>query len=364
MMTGVVIMLQGRVSRLASLVVCAVLAAPGSARAYDDWDDFTEIANEGGGDLPLGTAIRSWGPADAIFVFSEEVDPGSPNETNAEIRRYTCSNNNVCATPTLNATHAVGNNLFGDEAFNAGLAIHRASSNDPIELLIALKQEYTDDCDGDSLTAEDNDADDFPAQLGSYVYSTTSIPSLNFLAAIEIDPPDECNGRGVVTARRGAGAWHVCFTDQPEGVTDRVACDNSSGSLTLEWPNVEILDTPSSGPEDHPSFDFKDGDRVVAAGNHPAGTSNDKLRIHFPDGTAPPSEDVVEIAFLADGATFPDVGTTAGTGGDITHIVWEESNGDLLRHARCPGVDDCLDLSDWTVSTIYDSDAGKLAHPT
>jgi hypothetical protein len=370
MRTGVVIMLwsrvsrlASRVSRLASLIVCAVLIAPGSARAYDDWDNFTEIANEGGGDLPLGTAIRSWGPADTIFVFSEEVALGNPNETNAAIRRYTCSNNDVCTTPTLNTTYAVGDNLFGDEAFNAALAIHRASSTDPIELLIALKQEYREDCDGDNLTAEDGDSDDFPAELGSYIYSTTSIPPLNFLSAIELDGVNECNGRGVITARRGAGAWHVCFTDQPDGVTDRIACDNSSGSLTLEWPNVEILDTAPSGPEEHPSFDFKDGDRVVAASNRP-GASTDKLRIHFPDGTAPPNEDVVEHSYLADGVSFPDVGTTAVTGGGhVTHIVWEESAGDLLRHARCPQTDDCLDAGDWTLTTIYDSDAGALSHP-
>jgi hypothetical protein len=321
----------------------ALVRAP--ARA--DWPYSVLVNSLSGGVGPDGAAIRNWGPLDEVYIAVERTG------ATGQFYRYTCSNNDGCATATLVSGYpkSFGSALSGTNSFQVAAAVRLEGGTPVVEL--AARQYRSSDC-----TSSNGDSTDLRAF--SWAGGTSAVTAGDY---ISISPTSgTCPDRGLAQLRDNGGSWNACYTYHvspapADAALDRVRCNDDTPHGNPWWQN-EIEMTSPGGLEDHPSFDFKDGGRIVLASNRPSGNGNDKAEFHFPDDTAPPSEPKVGILTGADATEsatqYPDVVTASTVNGDVVHAVVEGGstvNRDRIESMRCLGTVDCVPKNRPSVGT-------------
>jgi len=355
-------------------------------QAHADWPGATRVAttlapNSPNPIYPVGTAIRNWGPQDEVFISVDvKTDDSTVNdiEADSDLYWYTCSNNDTCATATLQSTTDVGTTIYGRNLPQSSLAIRRRWGQ-PIEVLHTLRQKIELDCDGDG----DEYRDDFTDEgnlldLGAKLFSTTS----GEIESWQVDANDgsgRCENHGISFSRFVTNSTDpmACYTrnsDDPNPGTapyrDRLTCNTYDGNPSgtgAAWDNREVMYNNGEN-EDHPSFVvYGSGDHLAVSGTWRGaqGNSTDEIRVHFPDAAAPPpNEDIV---------SFPSTGTKVeyshleDHGGKL-HLVWADrtSNSASVRYQSCDyafgnGVY-CNHETDWLSSDTIVADSSTGYH--
>ena len=358
---------------MVGLFVLSLALTPAEARA--DWPHGTQVYTASGDLQAFGTGLRNWGPTDDVFVAVEVADEVNAAlyafDVSTDLYRYECSDNDGCATVTLQNTLGVGSSIY-DQLTQTSLAIRKKTAQ-PVEVLAVLRQKIEDDCDGDSVTYLADPSDEVAnLDLGARLFSTTAGEIRSWEVRANDPVTGDCFDQGVSYARFGPAPDRTptaCFSSEfPSAYApwyyDRVACNDADGAGTTPgsvWSNYEYMHTASYVAEDHPSFDFysSNGERAVS-GTHRSATQ--AIRVHFPDETAPPSEPIVSFPATDEKVDFSDVLDHAGK----LHMVWADDHLDYanstVRYQVCDysSTVDCTDASEWltTDEIVADSTSG------
>lgn len=335
-----------------------------SASARADWPESTLVLDDAGGDHPIGGAIKNWGPNDEVFFLIDELTPEvlDPAINNATFKYFTCSNNDVCETATQEFSDGVGYAMSHGVALHPSLAVRSASGDRHVQLV--LRQEFQDDCDEDGFDSFDpaqpnavppnngGEEDKKVTSLDSYVWNTDT-QTLEWSKLPGIDQfGNECYDFGFSVTRFLGSTAYTCFTradhaapDDGVAKKDEMACNNTSSVGTFSWQDGDTMPV-SAGEEDHGSFDFFDGQRVVTA--HQVDGSVEKVVVHFPDAAVPPS---LPVEFSSTQVGEPDVNhPDIQTNSTHMMMVWSEADAEdsqiVFASCRFASVD-CTDQANW-----------------
>lgn len=339
-----------------------MLAGAASADARADWPYSRLVSASLINDVyPVSASIRNWGPTDKVYISWDKHEDGVGGGLSTEDQLYfvdfTCGNNNGCSTVTQGAVALPGEPVWFNNLLHNSMAVHRASSQDPIEVALMANQ-HPGDCDLDGDDIYDLPAVSGPEQdgLDQWVFRYDSTNGMDTTG----DPADVgsagvCENHGYSRARFFGGDLTSCFTFDTDpthqGVSQTVSCNDDIGS-SPNTPWVDHVDASNLDPylvarnEDHPGFDFVGSSGAVAAAGHLTNGSGHAIRVHFPTSSG---DTVVQLQSSGSQLQQPDLISANGK----LHVVWSKGSGAgaTIEYASCTpsGTVDCTDVADWTI---------------
>jgi len=316
------------------------------------------VVGNGGGDWPIGAAVRNWGPGlDAtlphgqMFIAFEEVEPGVggvPTRNNSNLRWYSCDDA-ACTTATQQSDDYLGY-IDHQNLVHLSMAIQRSAPGE-LELAVTRRDHNGSDLDCDNDGTDDSGYADLAADQWDTtggLAGHTHVGQRDFGANLGV-----CIDHGVNLARFENGEPYACYTRTELGMVSDdqdVACNTQSFPAVSPWPN-EVNHSGASDKEDHPGFEHYDGGKLALARVQRSGAQGVNIQAEFPDESAPD----VEVDFNGTRVDHPDVIVSNGK----LRMVWRENVGGsaTIHYAMCDfHNDDCWDDADWHLDPDLDGD--------
>ena len=325
---------------------------PRAARA--DWPEVAAVIGVAQGERPFGGAIRNWGPTDDVFI-APALNFGPPLFMADELHHFTCSNNDGCATATLVSVDALNGGVYDMNLTHPALAIKRASSTAPVDILGVSRFTYN--------TGGSNNAE-LDASLWDSATGFVNTPWF----WVQVQPVGVTENVGIPRARfRGSEPWS-CYTYRPGTANDRVACNFADAGSSISWGHGFTIDNDGRA-EDHPTFAFygEDDDLVVAGIRRDTSSIGEHVRVHFPAIPAafPTQVSPPRAVFTRDSTKgvdkMVDFVDIESSGGWLYLLYVDGQRGEaeiLLRTCQASAVD-CSDVTQWSAAEVVaDSSTG------
>ncbi|MEQ1506281.1 MAG: hypothetical protein ABMB14_28880 [Myxococcota bacterium] len=283
-----------------------------------------------GGVIAQGASIRQWPTDDDVFILAEVHETGT-DLSDPILWRYTCSHGNGCTTATYRTNVAVRPGFHVEQhLLHTSIAVRRTNNSSPIELTASTIQHLDPNC--------------AIANADLMAVSVTTSGATNLAVGtswtVSSNSGFTCNDRGRTSTVYNGTHANVCYTYAPSGGgnNDQLRCNRDNAISGTTWTGeIALADGGGLGPEDHPSFDFLGGGRIVAGSFRPSGNTNDQLRLHFPDATPPPAEPIatkIVSSTYGDPSGYPYLFVQSN---NVGHAVWTEGQGTsaAVRYAQC-----------------------------
>jgi hypothetical protein len=324
---------------------------------------------EGDDDLvPVGVAIRQWGPTKDVFFAIESRVPVLNGDHTAAVHHWSCSNASCTGATPVGQAHPIGDAVRLGQYWFPSMAVQRLDVlNLPRKLHIVARDRIRVNCVGtEAYAAKNNPLDDNIRFLDLREFTwDTQVGTLQITPASQLrlgDMDEVCEDAGTSWTKVFPGTGHV-YTSYSWNETPYA---HPAGVVP---PDVEVADRPDNGgfwsndvvprwywhagdPTVHanPSFDFYDAEARAVAYDTTHGA-----RVQFVDDATPWAHDVL-FPGISDstGQTIdadPSIAYHAAAG--RYHLVGAPSGKEQVLYTTCqeaPGVD-CLETAHWTVPT-------------
>lgn len=339
--------------------------------AHSQWIE--QRIQEGDEDLvPVGVAIRQWGPTDEVFFAVESRVPEPDGDHTLAVQHWTCGDSS-CTTATINGLEdPIGDALRLGQYWFPSMAIQRLdpqgeSGERPRQLHIVARDRIRANCVGNGAYESFTNAFDNNVRfldLREFRWDTSAgAQPANPSGQVRMGDFDEiCEDAQLSWTKvfSGTGEVHTSYTwnenpdniAQPTGVPDVEVARSAPPAQGNGWDRLIASRwywyNGDPVVQQNPSFDFYDDDARAVAYD-----VTDGARVQFVDDATPWNHDVEFPGIAGTGINArPSIAYHVASG--RYHLVGSPENSQDVLYTTCQeglGVD-CLDGADWSVPTI------------